>query len=162
MERDTSRFGYTIFCVDIRVEANGKAIFIGVYTGSLIVQAFPHDLRLVIASHFYAYFDDPLKLLKYRVYKDADVLTEAVTDEPQLADLFQNVPEMPASDRKLYYDESKLPPGDLPPRRYTRFVTTVAVQSSLDRPCVIRVRYETERGLIPAGALIINTPEVSQ
>jgi hypothetical protein len=44
--RNNTPNGYSIFCDDVRVEANGKQILIGVYTGDMLVPVFPVHLPI--------------------------------------------------------------------------------------------------------------------
>jgi hypothetical protein len=46
-------YGYTIFCDDLRREANGKALYIGVYAGSIIVPFIPIGLTSLVAMVIY-------------------------------------------------------------------------------------------------------------
>jgi hypothetical protein len=42
--RPTTPYGYSIFCDDIRVEGNGKQLFIGVYTVDMLMPQFPAQM----------------------------------------------------------------------------------------------------------------------
>jgi len=45
------RVDYAILCDDIRQEANGKLILIGIYTGDILISEFPAKLSLCILLH---------------------------------------------------------------------------------------------------------------
>jgi hypothetical protein len=49
----TSPYGYTIFCDDLRREVNGKAIYIGVYAGAIVVPFVPIGLTSLVAMVTY-------------------------------------------------------------------------------------------------------------
>lgn len=123
-----------IFCDDVRQETSGKLIFIGVYTGTLIVPKLPTTLsKLCVLLTTVAPVDRPFKKLKMKIYKGLDVISErAIPDE------YLNPPELP------------LPPVDdeqlrtvMEPMRMFRTQFTLSPLELNDRT-FLRVRVETE------------------
>lgn len=64
--------GYTIFCEDIRHEDNGKAIFIGVYNGDIVLPSdseFPATLRsLAFHISYMERPDESTDLVEFLIY----------------------------------------------------------------------------------------------
>lgn len=161
MGEDTGRYGHSIFCDDVRVERSNKAIFIGVYSDKMIVPSFPHDLRLSIISYLRTFADDPIKSLKYQIYRDAHLLMEATPDD-SFPDTTKQILSSKDRDMDLVTDPTRMPPNH-PTRRHTLFSISAQVTGvKLDGPSVIRVRFETERGVVWAGTLpVVGRPSES-
>ncbi len=123
----------TLFCDDIRHEMGGKLSYIGVYSGSLFVQAFPVTLaKLCLSVKIVTPADQPLRSLKLRVLKNEDVLQEIVVDEEQLAaasDLTDDSTEEPGKERV----------------HVTQFMLVFS-PIEFDGPCIFRVLAQTEDG----------------
>ncbi len=45
--------GHAIFCDDLRLEVTGKQIFVGVYTGDMMVPSFPIDVVISVWARIY-------------------------------------------------------------------------------------------------------------
>ena len=76
----------TLFCDDIRHEMGGKLSFIGVYSDSLFVNAFPVTLpKLCLFVKVVIPADEPIRILNLRVLRDDEVLQEIALDEEKLA-----------------------------------------------------------------------------
>jgi hypothetical protein len=69
VEPQTPR-GFSIFCDDVRLEATGKQIYIGVYTGEMFIQpAFPVTLpTFSIVMRFHERYGESSDDLVFRVY----------------------------------------------------------------------------------------------
>lgn len=67
--RPETPFGFTVFCDDIREELGGKASYIGVYSGSLIVHTgFPVTVsKLCFATTYYQRTKDERRPVELRV-----------------------------------------------------------------------------------------------
>jgi hypothetical protein len=155
MVEDKERFAYSVFCDDVRVEANGKSIFVGVYGWKMLVPKLPHMLRLAIVSHCLTESDEPIKTLKYRVYKDAEILIEADFEDEVL-----RTSRTTSEELALFQDPTKSPANEQKPAPMGMFSITSSIQDvTIKHPCVIRVRFQTERGYVRAGALIISVAE---
>lgn len=155
MKEDTSRAAWSIFCDDVRLEVNGKALFIGVYTSRMLVQQFPCSLRLVVVSHLRVPRADPVQLLNFKVYRDKDTIVEAKMIGEGVTTSLSFAEESP-EDTAFYEDPKRQPPDDLPRLPSDVITATSVLQLQLDEPCMLRVRFETERGLIRAGGIIIS------
>ncbi len=133
----------TLFCDDIRHEMGGKLSYIGVYSGSLFVQAFPVTLaKLCLSVKIVTPADQPLRSLKLRVLKNEDVLQEIVVDEEQLAaasDLTDDSTEEPGKERV----------------HVTQFMLVFS-PIEFDGPCIFRVLAQTEDGEYSGIALQVD------
>lgn len=129
----TARHVETLFCDDIRHETGGKLSFIGVYSGELLVPAFPVMLsKLCLFVKIVTPAEKPLRFLNLRVLKDAETLKEIAYDEKSLAALSDPAEDMTEEQRKTYV---------LP---YQVMVTFSPMQ--FDEPCILRVSVRTEDG----------------
>jgi hypothetical protein len=121
----------TLFCDDIRHEMGGKLSFIGVYSDSLFVNAFPVTLpKLCLFVKVVTPADEPIRILNLRVLRDDEVLQEIALDEEKLAaDL--------DSDNKLTEDERKT---------RVRMAQFMLVFSPIqfEDACTLKVRVQTE------------------
>lgn len=68
----------TIVCDDVRREEGNKLSYMGIYGASLVVPTFPVTLPKLcfVMSVLCSGNEKPPKRLSFRLYKDADVLTE--------------------------------------------------------------------------------------
>ncbi len=129
----------TLFCDDIRHEMGGKLSFIGVYSGSLYVPAFPVTLpKLCLSVKIITPADEPLRTVTLSVLKDEDTLQEIAVDEEQL---------MAASDS-----------ADEQPQERVQVMQFALVFSPIqfDGPCILRVRAQTEDGELRGLALRVD------
>jgi hypothetical protein len=69
-----NRYGYSIFCDDIRNEAGGKLSFIGCYNGVIFISdRFPVVLpRLCVHTHIFSPAMQPFGAIKVRCYLPGD------------------------------------------------------------------------------------------
>lgn len=75
----------TVFCDDIRYEIGSKFSLIGIYSGNLIVPAFPVKLpKLCIAATLVISADNPPKTIILRVLKDEEPIAELNATEGYL------------------------------------------------------------------------------
>jgi hypothetical protein len=76
-------FGYTVFCDDIRQEANGKLIFIGVYQGTMLINAdFPQTLsKLSLSLHVIMKTELAKPPIKLRIFVPGDEESSSVEAE---------------------------------------------------------------------------------
>lgn len=96
--RQTTPFGYSTFCDDVRVEANGKHILIGVYAADMLMPAFPLQLP---AFHVIIRYSErpgesthPVKFVITMPGQEAPIFTAEVSRE----DLAKAVVPAPAED----------------------------------------------------------------
>lgn len=76
-------FGYTVFCDDIRQEATGKFIFIGVYQGTMFINAdFPQTLpKLSFSLHVVMKNELAKPPIKLRIFVPGDEENSSVEAE---------------------------------------------------------------------------------
>jgi hypothetical protein len=123
----------TVFCDDIRQEVGGKLSLIGVYSGGLLVSAFPVTLpKLCLFVRVVTPGEEPLRSLKLRVMKDDDVLQEIVMDEEQLAAASDSTEDTTEEQSK----------GRV---RLAHFLLVFSPIQFVE-PCSLRVRIQTEHG----------------
>lgn len=135
------RGAFSIYCDDLRQEASGKSIIVGVYSGELHVQEFPALLPTFhILTTVWTNRGRPFKKLVFRILLDETVLSEEEVD-------------IAAAQEKMH-GATKDEPGKNHPnsrqifRRIARFSPFV-----LEKECVLRVRVETEEGELRTSAL---------
>ena len=84
------RYGYTIFCDDIRTEDGGKLSFIGCYNAAMFTaSAFPIKLsKLCVHMHIFSPPSQPYKSVMARCYLPSETtpIAEEAIDIPSLAD----------------------------------------------------------------------------
>ena len=137
-----SRYASTIFCDDVRVEASGKILVVGMYGAGLFVQQYPAAipfLHLMVTGSTPE--DDPFKKLTIRVYLGQEVVSELELEEPP-----SEVDPQPIEDAL---------PGE-PTTRVQRFQALIRLQPLvIEKEATLRVRVYTERETLQAGALKI-------
>ncbi len=121
----------TLFCDDIRHETGGKLSFIGVYSGKLLVPAFPITLpKLCLFVNIVTLAKEPFRFLNLRVLKDAETVREIAFDKDQLAAISDLAEGMTEEQRKTYVPSHQV------------IVTFSPMQ--FDDPCILRVSVLTE------------------
>ena len=115
----------TMFCDDVRQETSGKFIFVGVYSNDMVVSKFPVTLpKLCIQAKAVTFADDPFQELRIKTYIDDELIKSLAADlEPP--------------------DPRKGPAVD--ERVHTNTMIFTVTDLTLEGPCVIRVRAQTER-----------------
>jgi len=136
----------TIYCDDVRQEVGGKLSLIGVYNGVMYIPQFPVTLpKLWIVATFVAPKDEPLKSLKFRVFKNNEPLADLdATPEhlQQLSKAPEPVVPMPDGSRSVISTQSQVCFAPL----------------QLDAPCVLRVSAITENGETRGVCLQVQQP----
>ncbi len=128
-----ARYLETLFCDDIRHETGGKLSFIGVYSGELLVPAFPVALpKLCLFVNIVTPAEKPFRSLGLRVLKDGETMREIASDEEQLAAFSDLAEGMTEEQRKMHV---------LPNQ-----VTVTFSPMQFDGSCTTRVRVRTEDG----------------
>ena len=121
----------TTFCDDIRQEIGGKLSYMGVYSSDLCVGGFPITLpKFCVAIRVMTPADQPFWAIKFRLFRDAEMLAEAEMVEPQFEANPGDLDGVPESDRK---DMLMTVQGML-----------VLAPLVLEAPCIFRVRVVTE------------------
>ena len=140
------RFAYSIFCDDIRNEDNGKAIFIGVYSGAMIVPSFPTTLpSFCIALTILTPLERPFEKMRIRIMKNDEELL--LRDLP-----VEQMPILNIEGNEEENDDGRV-----------QELRTVAKFNPFEitKETRIRVRVDTEDGEIRGGTLLIRTPDPS-
>lgn len=136
----------TIYCDDVRQEVGGKLSLIGVYNGVMYVPQFPVTLpKLWIVATFVAPKDEPMKSLKFRVFKNNEPLADLdATPEHllQLANAREPIVPLPDGSRSVISTQSQVCFAPL----------------QLDSPCVLRVAAITESGETRGLCLQVQQP----
>jgi hypothetical protein len=123
-----SRIMFSIFCDDVRAEQGNKLSLMGCYDGTLLVPSFPFLLtKLCVVMHALTPADRPFKELKFRVYKNEDLIAEL---------------EMPVHEVVLPPPEN-WPAADSVRRQAVRNIVQLQLVQ-LDGPCYFKVRALTE------------------
>jgi len=137
-----NRHALTVFCDDIRQEIGGKLSYIGVYSGNMLVPAFPAVLpKLCLALSVVTPATSPFRKLTLRILKDQELLAEGSLSESELANFVEATNDVADDERK---------------DRVQIFRSTFIFSPfKLDGPCVLRVRVETEEGKIRGVGLRI-------
>lgn len=99
----TTPYGYTIFCDDVRLEASGKSIYIGIYRDSLILNTqLPSVLpKFCLVIHYFERPNESKEPVTVHVYlPDDQVGSPTHTAELPIQDARQNPlePETPDAD----------------------------------------------------------------
>lgn len=159
MHEDRSRYAHTTFCDDVRIEKNGKLLFIGVYASDMVVPSFPFTQRLFVISYLYSESDSPLSKLEHCIYRDGEEIARITLPEDHLRNLQQKSMEAAAQGEPRQPNATRLPPGEVARKM---IVVSSAIELRLakfEQPCVLRVRFQTEKGIVRAGALDIRAKE---
>lgn len=137
-------YGFTIFCDDIRQEASGKFLFIGVYRGSLIVKgAFPALLpTFAVAVSYLERPGESADPVSVSVYLPGEETPVAATSLPVDEFRKQTVPE----------EDAKELDGDPIPTMNFNFVFSPLL---LTRPGRISVRLTRGDSVYRIGSLKI-------
>jgi len=123
----------TIFCDDIRHEVGGKISFIGVYSEALLVPSFPITLpKLCLSIKIITPAERPFLKVAIRILKDDEVMAEAALDDAMLAKIVEDAGEVPKDQQQ----------------NRVQALQSIMVFSpfQLDRPCLLRVRVDSEEG----------------
>ena len=125
------RHVYTIFCDDVRAEIGNKLSLMGCYDSALVVAQFPITLsKLCFVMTATSHADRPFKQLKFRLYKNEELLNEIEIDASQLA-------------AQALIDAAPPEGTDLLARTMQRAVVQIS-PLVLDAPCYFKVRVLTE------------------
>lgn len=144
-----ARYLHTIYCDDVRLEVGNKQSLMGIYTGDLIVPAFPIALpKLCLVVNLVTPIDKPLKELTLRVTKDNETLIEVPVTGDQLTQPQLNIIENGEKD-----DHE---------RRIGFNFTLMLTPFSVEKECVLRVLAITESGELKGGGLKIKTGQFPQ
>lgn len=141
-----SRAAMAIFCDDVRSEASGKLIVIGMYGNDIVVPNFPALLpQLHVLVTVWTRASNPFKRVVLRLLADEKILIEETLEDQALAALFKQGEESAAEDSK-----SRL-----------KLLRNIGISPFLaESEQVLRVRIETEDGELRAGAVRIRKGEV--
>ena len=120
-----SRHLETLFCDDVRQETSGKFIFVGVYSNDMVVSKFPVTLsKLCIQAKAVTFAEDPFEELNIKTYIDDELIKSLAADlEPP------DPRKGPGIDDRVHVNTMIFTIPDL----------------TIEGPCVIRVRAQTER-----------------
>lgn len=133
----------TIYCDDIRREVGGKISYIGVYSGALLVTAFPVTLpKLCLSINIVTSASEPLRSLTLRILKDEEMLQEIIFDKDQLASASESAEGLPDEERK-----------DI--AQVAQFMLVFSPMQ-FDGPCALRVRALTEKGELRGTSLRVD------
>lgn len=120
-----SRHLETLFCDDVRQETSGKFIFVGVYSDDMVVSKFPATLpKLCILAKAVTLADDPFQELTIKTYIDDELIKSLAAS--------------------LAPPDSRKGPG-IDERVHVNTMIFTIPDLTLEGPCVIRVRAQTER-----------------
>ncbi|MHB8409003.1 MAG: DUF6941 family protein [Acidiferrobacterales bacterium] len=137
----------SLFCDDIRHEVGGKLSYIGVYSGVLLVPAFPAMLpKLCLSVKIVTPADDPLRSLTLRVLKDDAVLHQIVVSDQQLAAASSSIEDLTEEQRKE--------------RSAVTQLQLVFSPIQFEAPCVLKVRVQTESGELRGGGLRVDQAQL--
>lgn len=130
-----SRHVEVVYCDDIRQEVGAKLSFMGIYTGDMILRSFPAILpKLCIAINFVTPVDDPFESLRIHIFQEGIenpiISTDTITGQPRV-------------------DEN-----DGANWLMSHLMLTMA-PFQIERPTVLRVVAETERGEVKGRGLRI-------
>ncbi|WP_133510302.1 DUF6941 family protein [Candidatus Thiosymbion oneisti] len=138
-----TRYVETLFCDDIRHEMGGKLSFIGVYSGELLVPAFPVTLpKLCLFVNIVTPAEEPFRSLNLRILKDTEIVQEIASDEAQLTALSDSAKDLTIEQRKM---------GIL-----ANQVTATFSPMRFDGPCTLSVRVRTEDGELHGKGLKVD------
>jgi hypothetical protein len=124
------RFGYSIFCDDIRNEAGGKLSFIGCYNGVIFISSiFPVVLpRLCVHVHIVSPGSQPFSSILVRCYAPGG-------DKPFVEETI----EPPRQEEQIQLVAHLVPDADAP-RYIVAGASLIFEPLQLDGPGLIRVR----------------------
>lgn len=134
----------TLFCDDIRHEMNGKLSYIGVYSGALLVPAFPATLpKLCVSVTIVTPVNEPLRSLTLRVLKDDETLQEIVFDKEQLASASNVFAELNDEERQ---------------RRHAQTLQALLAFTPLhlEKACALKVRVLADHTELRGTGLIVD------
>jgi len=152
---DDVSFGYTMFCDDLRIESSGKLLFIGVYTGVMYVPAFPFTCPLVVHSRLSVPAETSLTSLVYRIYRNSDILVEAAFDDEAIANAVTQA-KTTSNDSTDKDETDDMPPGEKG-STVIEMQSTLRITASFDRETALRVRWQTNTGLVKGGILRVRS-----
>jgi len=144
-----SRFGYSIFCDDIRNEAGGKLSFIGCYNGVIFISSlFPVVLpRLCVHVHVVSPGGQPFSSILIRCYvpgTDKPIAEESIAP-PQQEEQIKLVADLGADAEA--------------PRYIVAGASLIFAPMQLNGPGLIRVRavIDGETNELPLGSLRVDS-----
>lgn len=157
MVESSPKFGFSLFCDDVRIEMNGKVMVIGIYADQLIVPAFPQRIRVVVLSYLKFPIDSPPTGTKIRIYRDNAILLDAPC-QIELRPIDKSSREF-----QIFNDPTRAPDGETAEPFGTFVITSVLSDFEVTQDCIIRVRFVTDQGTLRAGSLFITAaqPKVS-
>jgi hypothetical protein len=139
------RHAYTIFCDDIRAEVGNKLSLMGCYDSVMLVSQFPITLpKLCFLMTATTPSDRPFQQLKFRLYKNEELLHELEIDANQLG--MQHSAKTPTTMEE-----------DVKSLRAMRGAMQLS-PLTIEGPCYFKVRVVTEEEHpLRGGALLITT-----
>jgi hypothetical protein len=134
---DYPRYLHTLYCDDVRMEVGGKMTFVGVYQSDLIVQHNGPVMlpKLCVVATAQTPKEQPFKKLSFKLYRDEEIIQALETGEGDLQNLSSLSEQNPTSAFQVY-----------------GAIITI-MPFSVERDCVLRVRAETEGGILTSSAL---------
>ena len=138
------RYVHCLYCDDARQEDNGKRLYIGVYSARMLVRSFPTTLpSFVVVLTVATPASRPIRELKIRLLKDDEELFSSSLSEESLEEVAEKISDKPEEN----LDE-----------RIMQFQTHVRFSPfSIDRPCRIKVRVDTEEGELRGTSLDVGS-----
>lgn len=136
-----SRFLSVLFADDIRQEVGGKLTIVGVYQSKMLFSKLPAVLpKLAVVMTAGTPASRPFQKLVFQLYRDEELIQSFELE----AETLPVPPAVPSgSDDGTQIIEAQF--------------ATVLGPLSIDAPCTLTTRIETESGMIPGRALVIST-----
>jgi hypothetical protein len=129
------------YCDDIRAELGGKFSFMGIYMSKMYVDRFPFALaKFCVAIRATTSADHPFPGLRIRIMLNDDVIAES---------------EFAASDLKASETNPASAEHDAANKRNTMMSFLTFAPLVIEKPCILRVRADTDSGELKASALSI-------
>ena len=139
----TSRFMVAVVCDDIRPEVGNKVSFMGIYGQELVVPSFPATLpKLCAAVYVRTLTSDPFRRLTVRVQKDDTELGQIEIPQAQLEALQSQI-------------KDSIEEGYISAAFMCQFSPV-----TLEQPCALRFRAETERETLKGGSVRVKAQEL--
>lgn len=142
MLEPTSTHAWTVFCDDIRQEVTGKMLFIGIYGSAALVEKFPHQQRLFVASTLVTKPVPESRDASFKLYLNETVVLESKSVIP---------PESSFGLLKQPIDQ--LPDGETPEKIARIAILTELGNLNVERASSLRARWTIAGSSYRAGAL---------
>ncbi len=150
-----NRFVHVTYCEDVRVEGNGKQIYIGVFTSNMLVKEFPFSMpRLVLLVTAATPKAHPFGAVAIKVMLDDEELNRL--------DIPAHVLEESQQQAEVELNNQGYSDVDSDSKIYSLNLKAALDGVTFEKPCLVRVWVEVDGEVLKAPALRVMQAPNSQ